>query len=73
MYFPNEIGTPMLKRSRNHHRLQRKIFELLISRKLLAFNTSSNICENISKKVGLEIPISKDLISCGPPKMMSPT
>jgi hypothetical protein len=73
MDFPNEFKTPLLKRSINHHRLQRQIFELLLSRKLLAFDTSSNICTNISKKARPEIPSSEDLIGYGSPKMMAPT
>jgi hypothetical protein len=73
MDFSNEVKTPLLKRSRNHHRFQRKRFELFLSRKRLAFDTSSNLCTNISKKARPKIPNSEDLISYGPPKMMAPT
>jgi hypothetical protein len=71
--FSNEVKTLLLKRSRNHHRFQRKIFELLLSKKILAFDASSNLCININKKAIPEITSSKDLIRCGPPKMMAPT
>jgi hypothetical protein len=69
----NEVKTPLLKRSRNHYRFQRKIFELFFSSKLLTLDTRSNLFTNISENVGPEIPIFEDLISHGPPKMMSPT
>jgi hypothetical protein len=72
MDFPNEVKAPLLKRSKNHHRLQRKIFELMLSRKLLAFDTRSNICKNISKKARPEIPSFEDLIGYVSPKMTAP-